>query len=44
MYQELLDKIVPESKRIFRLELTEIYLHGSMAMQCFINFRMKQEL
>lgn len=35
MYQELLDKIVAESKRIFRSELTGIYLHGSMAMQCF---------
>ena len=35
MYQELLDKIVVESKRIFKSELTGIYLHGSMAMQCF---------
>lgn len=35
MYQDVLDKIVDESKLIFGTELTGIYLHGSMAMECF---------
>ena len=35
MYQELLDKIVVESKRILESKLTGIYIHGSIAMQCF---------
>ncbi len=35
MYQNILDKLVEESKKIFGAELTGIYLHGSMAMGCF---------
>lgn len=34
-YQNMLDKIVDESKQIFGAELTGIYLHGSLAMGCF---------
>ena len=35
MYENILNKIVDESKNIFGEKLTGIYLHGSMAMGCF---------
>ena len=35
MYQNLLDRLVEESRRIFGAALTGVYLHGSMAMGCF---------
>ena len=35
LYKNLLKEIVDKSKKIFRENLTGIYLHGSLAMGCF---------
>lgn len=35
MYQNVLDKIADVCREIFEVNLTGIYLHGSMAMGCF---------
>lgn len=35
LYQNILDEIVDKSKKIFKEDLTGIYLHGSLAMGCF---------
>lgn len=35
LYRNILDKIVEKCKEIFEINLTGIYLHGSMAMGCF---------
>jgi len=35
LYQDILDKIVDQCKKILGKELIGVYLHGSMAMGCF---------
>lgn len=35
VYQEILNEIVKQSKKLLGVELVGIYLHGSMAMGCF---------
>lgn len=35
LYQDLLDEIVDKTQKIFKENLTGIYLHGSLAMGCF---------